>query len=103
MKRASLEPTVQLFVCTNARDANDPLKSGCGAHGPGVYQAVKREVARRGRVGDVWVTRTLCLGHCPREGCSVAIEPSREQWVEVRDEDVTTLVDRALGPARTTR
>jgi predicted metal-binding protein len=100
MKPAAMKPRVQLFVCTNNRDANDPLKSGCGAHGPGVYQAMKREVARRGRVVDVWVTRTLCLGQCPPEGCSVSLEPSREQWVEVREGDVTTLLDRALGTTR---
>jgi (2Fe-2S) ferredoxin len=100
MKPAAMKPTVQLFVCTNNRDANDPLKSGCGAHGPGVYQAMKREVARRGRMVDVWVTRTLCLGQCPPVGCSVAIEPAREQWVEVRESDVTALLDRAIGTAK---
>ncbi len=67
-----------LFVCVNERDPNDPLGPGCGARGAAVYARLKEEVARRGDVNSVWVTRTYCLGVCPSEGCSVATYPKGE-------------------------
>ena len=100
MKRARLQPVIQLFVCTNSRDASDPLCTGCGASGPSVYQALKREVAHEGRAGDVWVTRTLCLGQCPPTGCTVAIQPENTHWVGVTESDANTLLRHALSRTR---
>jgi hypothetical protein len=71
-------PPRHLFVCVNEREPNDPLGPGCGARGAEVYAALKDEVARRGEVASTWVTRTYCLGVCPREGCTVAVYPSGE-------------------------
>ena len=102
MRTAPLKPVVQLLVCTNARDASDPLRSGCGAHGPRVYQALKRGVAEQGRVFDVWITRSLCMGQCPPNGCTVAIQPANEHWVDVTEADAGALIARALGTKRTT-
>lgn len=65
-------PRLHVFVCVNARDASDPLGPGCGARGDSVYARLKDEVARRGEVADTWITRTLCLGVCPKEGCTVS-------------------------------
>lgn len=67
---------LHLFVCVNEREAGDPLGVGCGARGASVYARLKDEVARRGEVRSTWVTRTLCLGVCPRDGCAVASYPS---------------------------
>lgn len=96
MQLARFKPRLQLFVCTNARAAGDPLASGCGAHGPAVYAALKREVGRAGRVSDAWVTRTACLGHCPPHGCSVAVWPDNEQYVDVTERDAAAIAARAL-------
>ncbi len=96
MKPARIAPVAQLFVCTNARASDDPLQSRCGEHGGIVLAALKRKVAQLGRVSDVWVTKTGCLGQCPKDGCSVVIAPSGEQWVDVREGDVTALLERAL-------
>ncbi len=74
---------LHLFVCVNERAENDPLGRGCGARGEDVYVRLKEEVARRGEVQSIWVTRTFCLGVCPSEGCTVASYPSGEM-VRVR-------------------
>jgi len=74
MRAAPSAPRLHLFVCANRR-AGSPLGPGCGVHGDAVYDALKREVAARGKVTTVWVTKTLCLGICPREGATVARYP----------------------------
>ena len=69
---------VHLFVCVNERNPDDPLGPGCGARGAALYAQLKDEVARRGEIQSVWVTRTYCLGVCPSEGCTVAAYPKGE-------------------------
>jgi hypothetical protein len=78
-----------MFVCVNERAPNDPLGPGCGARGAEVYARLKDEVARRGEVASVWVTRTHCLGVCPPDGCTVAVYP-RGEIVRIR-----TIADEA--------
>jgi (2Fe-2S) ferredoxin len=102
MEPARFGPRAQIFVCTNERLATDPLTSACGRVGMGVYTAVKRAVGAAGRVGDIWVTRTACLGHCPPRGCSVAIYPTNEQWIDATPADAGAIVDRAITAAGTT-
>jgi hypothetical protein len=68
-------PRFHLFVCANRREGS-PLGPGCGAHGDALYDALKREVAVRGEVASTWITKTHCLGICPREGATVARYPS---------------------------
>lgn len=68
-------PRVHLFVCANRREGS-PLGPGCAERGDAVYAAMKEEVARRGGVVDVWVTKTHCLGICPKSGCTVARYPA---------------------------
>lgn len=80
---------LHLFVCVNERDPNDPLGPGCGARGAETYAALKEEVARRGEVASVWVTRTYCLGVCPKEGCTLAVYP-KGQIVRIRTIDDAT-------------
>jgi (2Fe-2S) ferredoxin len=74
-------PRRHLFVCVNERDPNDPLGPGC--RGGETYAALKEEVARRGEVASTWVTRTYCLGVCPKQGCTVMVYPSG-QTVRIR-------------------
>ena len=99
MNPAAFKPRAQLYVCTNAREAGDPLQSACGRVGPEVYLAAKNAVGRQGRVGDVWVTRTACQGYCPPRGCSVAIYPSGERLINVTADDTADLVALALAAA----
>jgi (2Fe-2S) ferredoxin len=88
MERAPLAPDVHLFVCTNVRDASSPLGTGCGARG---------EVVWRGAFRAIWVTRTHCIGICPRRGCTVACYPERAIERDVELADVPTLFARATS------
>ena len=97
MEASRIRPAVQLFVCVHERAPGDPLKSACGRQGPSVYAALKREVSLAGRVGDVWVTRALCLGHCPPDGCSVAVYPEGAQWRGVTETEAPALARRYLS------
>jgi (2Fe-2S) ferredoxin len=62
-----------------------------------VFAAARRVVSAQGLTASLWVTRTGCLGHCPREGCAVAVYPAGGQWVDVRAEDVDALVAHAAA------
>ncbi|MFO0645949.1 MAG: (2Fe-2S) ferredoxin domain-containing protein [Polyangiales bacterium] len=95
MTPAPFRPAVHLFVCTNARGPNDPLRSGCGASGPAVFAALKRAALTSGEAARVWVTSTGCLGHCPPSGCSVAVYPQNEHYVTVTEADAPALFQRA--------
>jgi len=83
--RPAPSPRVHLFVCANRREGS-PLGPGCGDRGEAVYAALKEEVARRGRIADVWVTKTHCLGICPKDGCTVA------RWPAARPSAIVTEV-----------
>jgi (2Fe-2S) ferredoxin len=99
MDPAPFKPRAQLYVCTNARVAGDPLQSACGLTGPEVYLAAKNAVGRAGRVGDVWVTRTACQGYCPPRGCSVALYPDGRRWINVTAADAAQVIAEALAAA----
>jgi (2Fe-2S) ferredoxin len=90
-------PRVHFFVCANRRAASDPLGPGCGDHGDAVYAALKNEVARRGAFRAVWVTRTHCLGVCPRQGCTVAVYPRAKVLAEVEPAEAGPLFDAEVG------
>jgi hypothetical protein len=64
-------PRLHLFVCANRREGS-PLGPGCGDRGEELYEALKREVAKRGAVATTWITKTHCLGICPKHGATVA-------------------------------
>jgi hypothetical protein len=71
------QPRLHLFVCANRREGS-PLGPGCGARGDALYDALKAEVSARHAVNEVWVTKTSCLGICPKVGATVARYPSKE-------------------------
>lgn len=70
-------PRLHLFVCANRREGS-PLGPGCGDRGDALYVALKAEVAARGEHATIWVTKTHCLGICPKRGATVARYPGRE-------------------------
>jgi (2Fe-2S) ferredoxin len=96
MRPANLVPQVHLFVCVNERDEGAPLGPGCGKNGLAVYDVMKAEIAKRGAYRAAWVTRTLCLGQCPKVGCTVAIYPRQRILTEVEAKDATKVFEDAL-------
>ena len=76
VRDSGLRPKLHLFVCGNRRDDASPLGTGCAERGDALYEELKREVAARGAYTRVWVTKTHCLGVCPKTGATVAIYPS---------------------------
>jgi (2Fe-2S) ferredoxin len=100
MRPANLVPAVHLFVCVNRREEGAPLGPGCGDAGVAVYEVMKGEVARSGAYRAVWITRTQCLGQCPKSGCTVAVYPRQRILTEVAEKDAAKVFGDALGEAQ---
>ncbi len=92
MRSVAQRPALHLFVCANRRDPSSPLGTGCADRGDRVYEALKREVATRGAVASTWITKTHCLGVCPKTGTTVALYPSGRIVTEVEPHEVGTLL-----------
>jgi (2Fe-2S) ferredoxin len=75
--RVAPSPRLHLFVCANRREGS-PLGPGCGERGDALYDALKARVAARRSFAEIWVTKTHCLGICPKRGATVARYPSAE-------------------------
>jgi (2Fe-2S) ferredoxin len=58
-----------------------------------VYVALKQEVARASAYVDVWVTKTACLGICPKHGATVAVYPAGELMSEVEAADAREIYE----------
>lgn len=106
--REAISPRVHLFVCANRREGS-PLGPGCAERGDALYDLLKRAVAASGKVADVWVTKTHCLGICPKRGATVARAPGfadtpsadgrlRSVMTEVEPADVPTLLREPAAP-----
>jgi NADP-reducing hydrogenase subunit HndC len=93
VKQADRLPTVHFLVCGNTRPEESPLGRGCGLVGEHVYIALKQEVTRQGAVADAWVTKTACLGLCPKRGGTVAVYPGRVFYTEVEAGDAEELYE----------
>ena len=101
MQPIRLLPQVHVFVCANRREAGSPLGAGCSEHGDALYDALKVEVGARGLVRSVWVTKTHCLGICPKEGATAAVYPHQRMWAGAEAWEAKTLLDQAVdGKAR---
>jgi (2Fe-2S) ferredoxin len=98
--RDAIQPRLHVFVCANRREGS-PLGPGCGDRGDAVYEALKEGVARSGAVPDVWITKTQCLGICPKQGATIARYPPRSGHgpieTEVEPSDVPALLEDAGG------
>lgn len=92
--REAPRPRLHLFVCANRR-SDSPLGPGCGDHGEAVYKALKDAVTD---VARVWITKTHCLGICPKSGCTVARYPQQAIFTEVTPEDLPTLLSIPAEP-----
>jgi (2Fe-2S) ferredoxin len=80
-----------VLVCTNERA---PGKSCCArVGGTELVQSLKERVRSLGRTGDIWVTRTGCLGFCNEVGPTVKIQhKTSAAWVsEVTADEIDAL------------
>jgi (2Fe-2S) ferredoxin len=100
VKLSTIRRRAQIFVCTNRRDASDPLGGGCGDRGEAVHDAMRAAIGSRGAWSQAWLARTGCLGVCPKNGCTVALAPSGGIVEEVEPDDADALLDVALGTPR---
>jgi (2Fe-2S) ferredoxin len=98
VKISAVKRRVQLFVCTNARRADDPLGGGCGSRGEAVHRALQEAIARRRAWQNVWLAKASCLGVCPKQGCTIAVTPSGALLDEVEVDDADAVLDTLLGP-----
>lgn len=96
MKR-NAAPKVHLFVCANERDPSSPLGGGCRERGEALYDALKNEVANARAFSSVWVTKTHCLGICPKAGATVAVYPHGVILRDVHASDAGALYNECLG------
>lgn len=99
MREQKQLPLLHIFVCANRRDASSPLGPGCGDHGEEAYAALKDEVARRGAFASAWITKTHCLGVCPKSGCTIAMyDRARSLYSEVTPKDALALLSERMKP-----
>jgi predicted metal-binding protein len=100
--RAAPSPRLHLFVCANRREGS-PLGPGCGERGDALYDALKAEVAARRQHAEVWVTKTQCLGICPKRGATVARYPGdAPNLSDVEVTGASALLDGPPASASTT-
>jgi (2Fe-2S) ferredoxin len=82
-----------VFVCANRRDPSSPLGPGCAERGDAVYDAFKDEVGARKAHAAIWITKTHCLGICPKRGATVALYPAGRILTEVEAGDAASLLE----------
>ena len=90
----------QVFVCQNRRDP-ETGKASCAMNGSvEMRERLKAAVKERGLKGQVMVSGSSCLDHCPPQGCTVAIWPENA-WmiVEPGGEDEAALLARIVEGA----
>ena len=97
MKLAAFQPSVHFFVCANRRaqagaGPND-LGPGCGERGEAVFDALKREIQRRGLLRQAWVAKTSCLGFCPKRGCAIGLSPGPRYILEAEAGDASARIN----------
>ena len=100
--RVAPSPRLHLFVCANRREGS-PLGPGCGERGDALYDALKARVAAGRSFAEIWVTKTHCLGICPKRGATVARYPSAAPIladVELGDVDALLTGTGEAGDAR---
>ena len=91
MRDAEIAPEAHLFVCANRRPQDSPLGPGCGDAGDALFDALKAEVAARREYGRVWITKTMCLGVCPKHGATVARYPEQRILSEALASDAPAI------------
>lgn len=91
--KSARNPARHVLVCVNRRGPDSPLGEGCGARGEGVYETCKRFVSEKGLIRELWVSRTHCLGLCPKRGTTLAVYPDNRWYTEVVPDDVRAILE----------
>lgn len=80
------KPKKHVFVCTNDRG---PDGTCCkNVKGVEIWAELKRWVMEQGKVRDVYVTQSKCLGFCNNEGANVVIYPDNKWFLKTKLEDL---------------
>ena len=75
-----------VFVCTNDRGEGSTCCMNVG--GMEIFRALKTHVLQNGKAGEVYVTKTGCLGFCNNEGANVVIYPEGKWFLKTKEEDL---------------
>jgi len=73
----------------------------CAAHDAAdIAAALRRARTEHGLTASVFVTETMCLGVCPREGTTVVVYPEAVWYVGVMPADVGEIVETHMREGR---
>ena len=80
-----------IFVCVNEREAGS--EKGCCASkgGKAVRDELKKQLARKGLLGEVRANKAGCLDHC-ENGVVLVVYPEQVWYRGVRVDDVSEIV-----------
>jgi (2Fe-2S) ferredoxin len=94
------KPKYHIVVCANARPPGHP-KPSCGVAGSAaILMAFNMGLMERGfQPGEVLVTSSSCLGPC-EQGPTVVIYPDGTWYAQVKESDVTTILDEHVGKGK---
>ena len=80
-----------VFVCVNDRG---PASECCkNVQGMEIFMELKKFVLESGLAGEVYVTKTGCLGFCNREGANVVVYPERTWFLHTKLNDLQKVKD----------
>ena len=79
-----------VLVCCNERTDRECCSNVGGKE---IFVALKQWVITQRLTGDIWVTRTGCLGFCNNIGTTVVIYPEKKWFLQVTIEDIERLKD----------
>jgi microcystin degradation protein MlrC len=86
-------------VCVNRRAEDNPLGGGCGARGDDLHAALLGEIGRQRLYATVWLSRSYCVGACPRTGAAVALTPGGTVLTEALPTDAVEILRQARKAA----
>lgn len=87
-----MQTTSHIFVCVNRRAEDNPLGGGCGQRGDDLHAALLAEIGRQRLYTSVWLSRSYCVGACPRKGAAVALAPGDTVLTEALPADAAEIV-----------
>lgn len=86
-----------ILVCVNQREPSATMPSCADHYGDEVFEIIRASLIKRGLLGKVWLTRTLCMGWCHSEGTTVAFYPQGDFYRAVTPETCPALLEHYLS------
>ena len=93
MKELALHYHKHVLVCINER-AEGSCCSRVGGYE--IFRALKEYVQANDLAGEIWITRTCCLGFCNDNGTTMVIYPDRKWFTEVKKEELPKIIDEIM-------